>query len=126
MGRDKAKLTKSRIRAGRWEGLLNWSGEGAPKVELWHGEQQVASVEAAAGDAEGDWALSAAIPASLISDGVQTVLLRDVLNGETLGHFAIMAGSALDDDLHAEVDLLRAELDMLKKAFRRHCVESGE
>ena len=27
-------------------------------------------------------------------------------------------------DLRAEVDLLRAELDMLKRAFRRHCVET--
>jgi hypothetical protein len=26
--------------------------------------------------------------------------------------------------LRAEVDLLRAELDMLKRAFRRHCVET--
>jgi hypothetical protein len=126
VGRDGAKLTQSRIRDGRWEGHLNWRGEGAPEVELWHGERQVASVAAAAGAAKGDWTLSAAIPASLISDGVQTVLLRDTGSGEVLGHFAIMAGSVLDDDLRAEVDLLRAELDMLRKAFRRHCIESGQ
>ena len=31
----------------------------------------------------------------------------------------------LDDDIRAEVDLLRAELDMLKSAFRRHSVETA-
>jgi hypothetical protein len=30
----------------------------------------------------------------------------------------------MEDDLRAEVDLLRAELDMLKRAFRRHCLET--
>jgi hypothetical protein len=32
----------------------------------------------------------------------------------------------MEDDLRAEVDLLRAELDMLKRAFRRHCLETAE
>jgi hypothetical protein len=31
----------------------------------------------------------------------------------------------MEDDLRAEVDLLRAELDMLKRAFRRHCLETA-
>jgi hypothetical protein len=30
----------------------------------------------------------------------------------------------LDEDIRAEVDLLRAELDLLKRAFRRHCSET--
>jgi hypothetical protein len=44
--------------------------------------------------------------------------------GETLAHFTIITGVPMEDDLRAEVDLLRAELDMLKRAFRRHCVET--
>jgi hypothetical protein len=56
---------------------------------------------------------------------VQTFLVREAGSGATLGHFTIVAGVPLEADLRAEVDLLRAELDMLKKAFRRHCVESG-
>ena len=51
---------------------------------------------------------------SVISDG----------GGTKLGHFSIIAGEALGEDLHAEVELLRAELDMLKRAFRRHCLET--
>ena len=50
----------------------------------------------------------------MISDG----------GGTKLGHFSIIAGEALGEDLHAEVELLRAELDMLKRAFRRHCLET--
>lgn len=122
---DKAKLSGGRIRAGRWEARLSWPGPAAPAVELWHGERKLASAEAAAAAAKGEWALSAPIPADLVSDGVQTVLVREAGSTETLGHFAILAGEALDDDLRAEVDLLRAELDMLKKAFRRHCGDSG-
>lgn len=122
---DKAKLSASRIRAGRWEARLCWPGPAAPAVELWHGDRRLASAEAVAGAARGEWALSAPVPADLLSDGVQTVLVREAGSTETLGHFAILAGEALDDDLRAEVDLLRAELDMLKKAFRRHCVDSG-
>ena len=41
-----------------------------------------------------------------------------------LGDFTLMAGDAVADDLRAEVELLRAELDMLKRAFRRHCLET--
>ena len=35
-----------------------------------------------------------------------------------------LAGEALAHDIRAEIDLLRAELDMLKRAFRRHCLET--
>ncbi len=122
---DKAKLSASRICAGRWEAQLTWPGSAAPSVELWHGDRKLASAEAVAGAVTGEWMLSAPVPTDLLSDGVQTVLLRAAGSTETLGHFAILSGAELEDDLRAEVDLLRAELDMLKKAFRRHCAEGG-
>jgi hypothetical protein len=125
VGTDKAILTESRLRAGRWEGRLRRQGTTPPAVELWCDERRVGVAAVVAGAATGDWTLSAAVPADLISEGVTTILLREAGSTETLGHFAILAGSALDDDLRAEVDLLRAELDMLKKAFRRHCADGG-
>jgi hypothetical protein len=64
------------------------------------------------------------IPPQVLNEGVQTFLIRDRDNGETLAHFTIITGVAMEDDLRAEVDLLRSELDMLKRAFRRHCVET--
>ena len=43
--------------------------------------------------------------------------------GDALAHETIIAGEVLDEDVRAEVMLLRAELDMLKRAFRRHCAD---
>ncbi|MFN0115582.1 MAG: hypothetical protein ACKVPY_12985 [Paracoccaceae bacterium] len=119
-------LISSNIRAGRWEGLLGGGGGGPPAVEVLHQGQALEGVTVgpAPAGAEG-WLAGVPIPVALLSDGVQTFLVRDGGTGETLGHFTIVAGAPLDEDIRAEVDLLRVELDLLKKAFRRHCRESG-
>lgn len=114
-------LETSRIRAGRWEGIVVSPEE--PTLEVVHLEQPLAGLEVAAQN-QGKWRLSLPIPAEILSDGVQTFLLRDTGTGEILGRFTIVTGVPLEDDIRAEVDLLRAELDLLKKAFRRHCVET--
>lgn len=114
-------LETSRIRAGRWEGIVVSPEE--PTLEVVHLEQPLAGLEVAA-QHQGKWRLSLPIPAEILSDGVQTFLLRDTGTGEILGRFTIVTGVPLEDDIRAEVDLLRAELDLLKKAFRRHCVET--
>ena len=72
----------------------------------------------------GEWLVRVPVPVELLSEGVQTFLIRDAATGEKLQHFTIITGVAMEDDLRAEVDLLRAELDMLKRAFRRHCLET--
>lgn len=115
-------LKLSRIRAGRWEGI--WTGSEAPQLEVVHLETALPGLEMAS-PAEGEWRLSLPIPAEILSDGVQTLLVRRHGDGETLGRVTIVTGVALEDDIRAEMDLLRAELDLLKKAFRRHCVETG-
>jgi len=113
-------LELSRIRAGNWEGI--WSGASEPDLQIVHLERDLPglSIEPLEG---GKWKLALPIPPELLSDGVQTFLVR--VGGETVGRFSIVTGAPLEDDLRAEIDLLRAELDMLKRAFRRHCVESG-
>ena len=121
---DGAKLTRTRIRAGVWEGVL--SGTDAPALEVRHLETVVAGLSVTAiPDRPGEWAVRLPIPADRLGEGVQTFLFRDRDTGETLQHFTIITGVAMEDDLRAEVDLLRAELDMLKRAFRRHCVETA-
>jgi hypothetical protein len=117
-------LTKTRIRAGVWEGVL--SGAGAtPRIEAQHLGQPVPGLTVTPlPDPAGDHAVRLPIPAELLSDGVQTFVLRDAANDTTLAHFTIVTGLALEEDIRAEVDLLRAELDMLKRAFRRHCLET--
>jgi hypothetical protein len=72
----------------------------------------------------GEWLVQVPVPAELLSEGVQTFLIRNMATGEKLQHFTIITGVAMEDDLRAEVELLRAELDLLKRAFRRHCLET--
>ncbi|MDA8740151.1 hypothetical protein N9M73_03340 [Rhodobacteraceae bacterium] len=43
---------------------------------------------------------------------------------EVLARFTLIGGDLVDQDLRAEIDLLRAELDLLKRAFRRHCADT--
>ena len=120
------KLTKTRIRAGCWEGVLTGMS-GAPDVEvLLQGAPvpgvTVTQITAQDLNAQG-WAVRVPVPPEALSDGVQTFLIG-LKGGAALAHFTIITGVAIEDDLRAEVDLLRAELDMLKRAFRRHCVET--
>jgi hypothetical protein len=119
------RLIETRIRAGHWEGVL----QGAPvrpQLRVVHLERDVQGIALEpVPERAGDWAVRVPIPVETLSDGVQTYLIQDSTTGERLGHFTIAAGALLDDDIRAEVDLLRAELDLLKRAFRRHCVETG-
>lgn len=117
-------LTKTRIRAGVWEGVL--TGASAPpavQVVFQDADLPGASVVSIDGRA-GEYAVRVPIPAEVLSEGVQTFLLRNAATGDKLGHFTVITGVAMEDDIRAEVDLLRAELDMLKRAFRRHCLET--
>jgi hypothetical protein len=118
-------LTKTRIRAGVWEGILTGVA-GEPKLDVLHQDQPVSGLTVQPADGQpGAWALRLPIPAELLSEGVQTFLIRTVGAAEVLGHFTIITGVAMEDDVRAEIDLLRAELDMLKRAFRRHCLETA-
>ena len=119
-----AKLTKTRIRAGIWEGVL--TADTAPDVEVTLLEKPILGVTVAlVPDQPGSWSVRVPIPAEVLSEGVQTFLIRSKSDGETLSHFTVITGVSMEDDLRAEIDLLRAELDMLKRAFRRHCVETA-
>lgn len=118
-------LTKTRIRAGIWEGVLTGPSS-APQIEVRLLEQVLPGVTLTPiEDRPGNWALRVPVPLSALNEGVQTFLINDKASGETLAHFTIVTGVAMEDDLRAEIDLLRAELDMLKRAFRRHCVETA-
>ncbi|MBZ8118413.1 hypothetical protein KUD11_07095 [Roseovarius sp. LXJ103] len=118
-------LTKTRLFEGVWEGVLSHQGDGniQPKIEVTHLEKPLSGVEVMELE-DRSWALRVPIPAEVITDGVQTFLIREVVRDETLGSFALMSGDALGYDIRAEVTLLREELDMLKRAFRRHCLET--
>ena len=118
------QLTKTRIRAGIWEGILSGQPE-APALEVVLLDAALPGLTVTpVPDRAGEWAIRIPIPPEALSEGVQTFLIRDKATATTLAHFTVITGVAMEDDLRAEVDLLRAELDMLKRAFRRHCVET--
>lgn len=119
-------LTKTRMRNGVWEGIVASTGDAAarPDIAVMYLDQPVEHVELTEGPDNGQWTLKVSIPPHAIADGVQTFIIYDGADDSKLAHFALVAGDPLDDDIRAEVDLLRAELDMLKRAFRRHCVET--
>ncbi len=114
-------LIKTRLAAGVWEGLLTQAAEAVhqPALRVTHLDTDVPGVEVHATPEPTQWSVRFPIPQGLIADGVQTFVISDALTGDFLASFAILADEALAGDLRAEVDLLRAELDMLKRAFRR-------
>ena len=113
-------LAKLGFRAGVWEGRLAGPTQSAPlpDLEVQSGGVPVPGAEFRP-DGKGAWLLAVPMPAEALGDGVATFLLADKATGTALASFSVAAGEPADDDLRAEVALLRAELDMLKKAFRR-------
>ena len=118
-------LTKTVLRQGVWQGVLTATGGAdTPQISVTHEGKEVADVTLEAEGSEGRWLLSFPVPAEAIADGVQTLVITEKNSEALLGHVTLIADEALGDDIRAEMNLLRAELDMLKRAFRRHCRET--
>ena len=119
------KVTKTRLFQGIWEGVVTGTAPGRrPAIAVTHLEQPVPGADLVEAARTGGWLLRIPVPREALSDGIHTFLIRNAETGETLDSFAILAGEALADDIRAEMDLLREELDLLKRAFRRHCLET--
>lgn len=126
MNLEEISLVKTRLQSGVWEGVLTYSGkdEYTPDLRISHMDVIIGSPEITRDDENDHWVVRVPIPFEAISDGIQTFVITDNESNEKLGSFVMLAGESLSDDIRAEMDLLRAELDMLKKAFRRHCIET--
>lgn len=120
------RLTPTRFAAGSWEGVLDAEGAGgdAPSLVATLRGAELPAPELVE-ESPGTWAVRLRVPPEAIGEGVQTFVISDARSGERLASFSLVAGEALGHDLRAEIDLLRAELDLLKRAFRRHCFETG-
>lgn len=121
-------LTPMHLIEGVWQGMLTASGVNGnyqPEIKVFHLENQIDGVEIIEQQENKEWVVRVPLPIGTISDGVQTYLVNDARTGDKLASFSIIAGDPLGDDIRSEIDLLRAELDMLKKSFRRHCIETG-
>ncbi|MDO5529777.1 MAG: hypothetical protein Q4F71_10280 [Paracoccus sp. (in: a-proteobacteria)] len=114
------------LQGGIWSGLL--SREVPPAaIHLVHAAEIVGTAQITAEG--GAYRIDAAIPAARLSDGMQTFLLveqqgeasdaRADSGAPVMARLHILAGRPLDQDMKAEIELLRAELDLLKREFRR-------
>ncbi len=122
---SKGGLSGSGIRGGVWHGVLESAAGSAPQLELVQeggGETSpvtLAVMVAPGAAATGRWAVSAPIPVAAIREGVQTFVIAEKGAGTALAAFTIIAGEPLAEDIRAEIDLLRAELELMKTALRR-------
>lgn len=115
------KLEEGRIAGGVWEAILTGAAT-VPVIEALHAGRVIEGVEVQPVTGKvGRFTLRVPIPAWALNEGVQTFLVQS--GGVTLGQFTLVAGQPLDADLRAEMSLLRAELDLLKRAFQRHVRE---
>ena len=118
-------LTRTRLQGGRYEGILT-ADDMPPVIEAVHMERIIGTADVSPSTGKNRFQVGFDLPASVVSDGVQVVSLRSASDGEVLDRITLLAGAALDEDLRAEIALMRDELDLLKRAFRRHCTETDE
>jgi len=114
-------LLRNSIDAGVWRGEFSGFSQ-EPAVVVVHIGQALDDVNTRQLE-NGNWEISVPIPASTLSDGVKTFLVQEGI-GNTIASFNIIAGEPFAQDLRAEINLLREELDLLKSAFRRFVSET--
>jgi hypothetical protein len=121
------QVTKTRILAGIWEGVVDYVGAAEtrePRLECLHDGARIPSLTYVPDpEAEGRWILRIAIPPHVLADGIQVFLVNDQETEETLARFSILTDEHYDEGLRREVALLRAELDIVKRAVRRLAME---
>ncbi|MFN3262725.1 MAG: hypothetical protein ACE37J_19435 [Pikeienuella sp.] len=114
---DFLKIERLRFSAGRFRGEVIAAGEGpAPEIAL-RLRGEVLARGSLAPKGPGRWSLDVHAPAAAFGEGV-AVLEFAAADGSRLAAYPLAAGAALEGDLVAEVASLRAELDLLKQAFR--------
>ena len=113
-----SKIINARLQAGVWSAELAGVGTTQPALAASFAGQDLPDLKMQHDSAKDIWRLSVPLPPEMISEGVQMLLIRDPA-GTTVASLAVAAGDVLADDLQAEVALLRAELDLLKSAFRK-------
>ncbi|WP_237072655.1 hypothetical protein [Pseudaestuariivita rosea] len=106
---------------GIWEGILKTASDHAPQIKVLFLDDEVEGVDV---DKHNDgWRIRIPIPRQAITDGIQTILIKDDITDQLLNSISLVSGDPLADDLRAEVSLLRAELDLLKRSFRKYLIK---
>lgn len=115
------------LKGGLWRGRLTHP-QGAPAriILIQHGE--VLAEGRMTPDGDDASLIEVDLPRDVLSDGVQTLLLRADAgasggephpDAELLARMPLLAGHPLDEDLTTEITALRAELELMKRELRR-------
>jgi hypothetical protein len=118
-------LTKTRMLEGMWQGIITGAGDTKPDIAVSHANTNVPDFQLFRDEAANHWVLTIPVPATAVADGIQTILIVDRLADVKIGEIVLIGDDLSNGGLQAEMELLRAELDMLKRAFRRHCLETA-
>jgi hypothetical protein len=122
---DCESLIRVRLHAGRYEGVLTCTNSAGTGIEAVHEGRVIAAATLSPDDTrKGSARAIILLPAEVIGEGIQIITLRSTATGAVLDRITLMAGAALDEDIRLEIALLRDELEMLKRAFRRHVSET--
>lgn len=109
------------VSAGCWTGALQAKAPPAGLCVVHRGKVVAQARLRNAGP--GAWSVAADLPAEVIDRGVHGLLLvagdPGAPGSQVLASLTLVAGTVAGADLLAEVAQLRAELDLLKREFRR-------
>ncbi|MDN5567207.1 MAG: hypothetical protein L0G27_00385 [Paracoccus sp. (in: a-proteobacteria)] len=120
------------LKGGLWRGRLTHP-QGAPARILLVQHGEILAEGRLTADGEDASLVEVDLPRDVLSEGLQTLLLRadagesgDEVHpdGELLARLPLLAGRPLDEDLTTEITALRAELELMKRELRRFASKS--
>ena len=103
------QLTRTRIVEGVWEGVLT-GADSAPEIVVSHLARPVEGAEVQDDPSHpGQFLVRVPVPVELLSEGTQTFVISEAATDRRLASFTVVMGQPLDEDIRAEMALLRAE-----------------
>lgn len=109
-------LIQTRIIDGVWEGLLSGSTMEPRLISSFNGMEIPVTWEA---ESANDYKVRIELPRSMLTIGKHVVSIQHQDTGEQMSQFMISVGEDSLNPHEAKIEHLRAELDLLKSAFRQ-------
>lgn len=110
---------------GRWHGILRGvPQDSAPIVWVALDGQRISDIIPTPTGSGSEWNVVYDIGSDALNEGILTLHFGIDGNNDILSSFVVFVGDASTDHLLAEVKLLRAELDFLKRSFRKYVVDA--
>jgi hypothetical protein len=110
-------LERVSLAQGEYRGLLRGDGS-PPEVRAVLDGAPVPGLEiTAVPGVPGGWQVTCPVPAEMIADALRVLTFE--AEGDVLDTLAVAAGGMVEADVRAEIEVLRAELALVKTALRR-------